>query len=50
LAECIDYLWRQGVYGITLNTQRDNQRALRLYRWFGFVPLGREAEVWRYSL
>jgi len=46
LAECIDFFSGQGVYGITLNTQRDNVQALRLYRWFGFALLGHEAGVW----
>jgi ribosomal-protein-alanine N-acetyltransferase len=46
LAECIKFFSRQGVYGVTLNTQKDNTQALRLYHWFGFTLLGREAEVW----
>ena len=50
LAECVGFFQRQGVYGITLNTQKDNARACRLYRWFGFALLGREAEVWLCTL
>jgi GNAT superfamily N-acetyltransferase len=50
LAECVDYFFRQGVYGITLNTQEDNVQALRLYRWFGFALVGHEAGVWLCSL
>jgi ribosomal protein S18 acetylase RimI-like enzyme len=50
LAECIDFFGRQGVYGITLNTQDDNHRARHLYRRFGFVPMGQEAGVWCCSL
>jgi ribosomal-protein-alanine N-acetyltransferase len=50
LAACIDFLFGQGVYGITLNTQKDNAQALRLYRWFGFALLGQEAEVWLCTL
>jgi ribosomal-protein-alanine N-acetyltransferase len=46
LAEAIATLAQDGVFGITLNTQRDNERALRLYEWFGFRMLGQEAEVW----
>jgi ribosomal-protein-alanine N-acetyltransferase len=46
LAECLDFFFGQGVYGITLNTQHDNAQALRLYRWFGFARLGHEADVW----
>jgi ribosomal-protein-alanine N-acetyltransferase len=45
LAEAIAALAQGGVFGITLNTQQDNQRALRLYEWFGFRSLGQEAEV-----
>jgi ribosomal-protein-alanine N-acetyltransferase len=50
LAECIHFFQHQGVYGITLNTQQDNARARSLYRWFGFVLLGQEAEVWLSTL
>lgn len=46
LAECVDFFSHEGVYGITLNTQKDNAQAHRLYRWFGFALLGHEAEVW----
>jgi ribosomal protein S18 acetylase RimI-like enzyme len=50
LAEAIRRLEAAGAYGITLNTQQDNQRALRLYRWFGFRSLGQEAEVLELAL
>jgi ribosomal-protein-alanine N-acetyltransferase len=50
LAECIGAFQRQGVYGITLNTQKNNARALGLYQRFGFVVLGQEAEVWLCTL
>ncbi|MFN2156096.1 MAG: GNAT family N-acetyltransferase [Anaerolineae bacterium] len=50
LAEAIETLAQDGVFGITLNTQQDNERALRLYTWFGFRTLGQEAEVWVLSL
>jgi ribosomal protein S18 acetylase RimI-like enzyme len=46
LAACVGFFQEKGVYGITLNTQKDNLRARRLYEWFGFRLLGREAEVW----
>jgi ribosomal protein S18 acetylase RimI-like enzyme len=46
LADAVRFFQRQRVFGITVNTQQDNARARRLYRWFGFVPLGQEAEVW----
>ena len=54
LAEAIHFFCGQGVFGITLNTEQDNVKAHRLYRWFGFRALGREAgvlvrdlDVWR---
>jgi ribosomal protein S18 acetylase RimI-like enzyme len=46
LADVLRFFQRQRVFGVTVNTQRDNTRALRLYEWFGFVLLGQEAEVW----
>jgi ribosomal protein S18 acetylase RimI-like enzyme len=46
LAACVGFFQQKGVYGITLNTQKDNLRARRLYEWFGFRLLGQEAEVW----
>jgi ribosomal-protein-alanine N-acetyltransferase len=46
LAEAIASLEKDGVFGITLNTQQDNERARRLYTWFGFQTLGQEAQVW----
>ncbi len=45
LAEAVASLQAGGAFGITLNTQQDNKHALRLYRWFGFRSLGKEAEV-----
>jgi ribosomal protein S18 acetylase RimI-like enzyme len=45
LAEAIRFFHRHRVYGITLNTQQDNHRARRLYDWFGFKVLGKEARV-----
>ena len=50
LAEAIAFCRRRAVFGITLNTQQDNRRAHRLYEWFGFRPLGKEAEVVIYTL
>jgi ribosomal-protein-alanine N-acetyltransferase len=46
LADVLSFFRRQRVFGVTVNTQRDNVRARRLYEWFGFVVLGQEAEVW----
>ena len=45
LTAAIDYFRKRRMFGITLNTQHDNQRARRLYEWFGFRVLGREAQV-----
>jgi ribosomal protein S18 acetylase RimI-like enzyme len=45
LAETVRFFESRGAYGITLNTQQDNDRARRLYEWFGFSMLGAEAEV-----
>jgi len=45
LAEGIAFLERNRVFGITLNTQQENTQARRLYEWFGFQELGREAQV-----
>lgn len=50
LAACIDFFHREGVYGMTLNTQEDNVQARRLYEWFGFALLGQEAEIWLCTL
>ena len=40
----------QGAETITLNTQTDNEDALRLYRHFGFTSAGDVVTVWRTSL
>jgi len=40
----------QGVETITLNTQTDNEDALRLYLHFGFTPTGDAVTVWRTHL
>lgn len=45
LAEAIRFFERQGVEHIILDTQADNERSQRLYRWFGFTPTGRARDV-----
>jgi ribosomal-protein-alanine N-acetyltransferase len=45
MAEAIDFFQAVGVRVVTLNTQQDNVSAQRLYRWFGFHPLDKEAVV-----
>lgn len=48
LAEAIRFFRQAGARLITLNTQEENDRAQRLYRRFGFRPMGREAvALWR---
>ncbi|NLE76229.1 MAG: GNAT family N-acetyltransferase [Chloroflexi bacterium] len=41
LAQALATFGRQGVSPVLLNTQQGNQRAKRLYAWFGFAPSGR---------
>ena len=50
LAEALAFFRRARVFGVTVNTQRDNAQARRLYAWFGFRLLGEEAEVWTCAL
>jgi len=45
VSEAIHFFQQRGVRAIALNTQQDNHRAQRLYRWFGFRPSGQEAVV-----
>jgi ribosomal-protein-alanine N-acetyltransferase len=47
LAEAIRFFRVQSASNIVLNTQEDNYRARRLYRWFGFQPVRQEALVLR---
>ncbi len=39
-------LWEQGVEEVTLNTQEDNIASQRLYRRFGFRPVGPRIVAW----
>ena len=50
LAEAIRFLHGRRALGVTLNTHQDNVRARRLYGWFGFKTLGKEADVLVYTL
>jgi ribosomal protein S18 acetylase RimI-like enzyme len=50
LGDVVHFFERQRVYAITLNTQKDNRGSRRLYAWFGFVSLGKEADVLVYAL
>lgn len=48
MAEALGFFQKAGVRHITLNTQEENAPAQRLYRRFGFRPMGREAiALWR---
>lgn len=47
-AEALRFFRRASVRRVTLNTLEENERAQRLYRQFGFRPVGREAmALWR---
>lgn len=50
LAEAIEFFRAEKVRAITLNTQKDNAVSQRLYRCFGFHPVGDEALVLRHDL
>jgi len=45
LSEAMAFFERERVFGVTLNTQQDNKEGCRLYEWFGFRVLGKEAQV-----
>jgi len=48
MAEAVGFFQKAGVRRVTLNTQEENAPAQRLYRRFGFSPMGREAiALWR---
>lgn len=50
LAEAIEFFRTEKVKVITLNTQKDNAVSQRLYRHFGFRPMGQEALVLKRDL
>ncbi len=50
LGEVIAYARPQRAHVVTLNTQSHNQRAKRLYNWFGFIDTGERQPVVRYDL
>ncbi len=50
LREVLISLWEQGVEVVSLNTQRDNRRSLRLYEKFGFEVTGDRVTVWELEL
>ena len=50
LAEAIEFFRTEKVKVVTLNTQKDNAVSQRLYRHFGFQPMGEEALVLKCDL
>jgi ribosomal-protein-alanine N-acetyltransferase len=50
VAEAIEFFRTKKVKVVTLNTQKDNAVSQRLYRRFGFRPVGEEALVLKYNL
>jgi len=50
LTEAIEFFRTERVKIVTLNTQKDNTNSQRLYRHFGFRPMGEEALVLKRDL
>ena len=50
LADLIEHARTQGADTFTLNTQTHNENSLRLYRRFGFEPVGRAVTTWLRSI
>jgi len=50
LANLIAHFQVQGVETFSVNTQAHNEESLRLYRRFGFAPVGKPVTVWWASL
>jgi len=50
LAEAIEFFRTEKVKVVTLNTQKENAVSQRLYRHFGFRPVGEEALVLKHNL
>jgi ribosomal-protein-alanine N-acetyltransferase len=50
LLDSLCAFWRRGAGRITLNTQVDNRSSLRLYRRFGFEPIGDRVTAWELQL
>jgi len=50
LRDALRAFWQRGAERVTLNTQADNHRSLRLYRRFGFEPTGDVMTVWELQL
>jgi ribosomal-protein-alanine N-acetyltransferase len=50
MQDLVTHLAASGADTITLNTQTHNESSLRLYRRFGFMPLGNAVTVWQRAL
>jgi len=50
LADLVEHAWAQGARFITLNTQTHNENSQKLYRRFGFEPVGSAATAWIRSI
>lgn len=50
LREMLHTFWQAGAERVSLNTQRDNTRSMRLYQRFGFEPTKNTATVWGLGL
>ena len=50
LTEAIQFFRAKKMKAVTLNTQKDNIVSQRLYRHFGFQPMGEEALVLKHDL
>jgi ribosomal-protein-alanine N-acetyltransferase len=50
LGHALHAFWQRGAEQVTLNTQADNRRSQRLYRRFGFEPMGELTTTWELQL
>jgi ribosomal-protein-alanine N-acetyltransferase len=50
LRDALRTFWQRGAGRVTLNTQTDNRSSLRLYRRFGFEPIGDRVTAWELQL
>ncbi len=50
ITHLLNHFLRQGAPRITVNTQIENRRSQRLYRWLGFSEMGESYPVFRFDL
>jgi [ribosomal protein S18]-alanine N-acetyltransferase len=50
LADMVQAFFAHGAQSVTLNTQIENTISQKLYRWFGFRPIGSFVDVWQRPL